>query len=136
VLINVALSLEPLLWLESLLCLPSLLLLRSLLSLVFLTFLAVPVDVSVPAVVGFLAVVAYLEFLLLHPYGCWRPQLFQLSLVLLPGLLLMCSYQCCFIPGAPSVVRVSTVSALPSVYCCEVSPVTGVSNVPGGPCCC
>jgi hypothetical protein len=82
-----------------------------------------------------------LEFLLLRPYCCicckhscccWRSQVFQLSLVLLSGLLLMCSYRCCFIPGAPSADRVS--AAFPTAV--EASSVTVVSNIPGGPCCC
>ncbi len=42
----------------------------------------------------------------------------------------MCSYQCCFFPGAPSVARISAVSAFPTAV--EVSPVSGVSNIPGG----
>jgi hypothetical protein len=58
----------------------------------------------------------------LHPCYCWRPRVFQLSLVLLSGLLLMCSYRCCFIPGAPSVLRVS--AAFPTAV--EVSFVTGI----------
>ncbi len=73
-----------------------------------------------------------LEFLLLRPYGCkhscccWHPQVFQLSLVLLSGLLLMCSYRCCFIPGPlSSVDRVS--AAFRTAV--EASSVTGVSNI-------
>jgi hypothetical protein len=40
--------------------------------------------------------------------------MFQLSLVLLSGLLLRGSYRCCFVPGVPAVARFTDASAFPS----------------------
>ncbi len=61
------------------------------------------------------------------------PLLFQLSLVLLSGLLLVCSYRC-FVPGAPAMTRASAVADFPTAV--EVFSSSGISNVSGGPCCC
>jgi hypothetical protein len=41
--------------------------------------------------------------------------LFQLSLVLLSGLLLMCSYRCFFTPGVPAVPVTESLLLLPSL---------------------
>jgi hypothetical protein len=67
------------------------------------------------------------------PCCCWHPPLFQLFLVLLWFLLLMCSYRCCFVPGGPTVAEVTGVAAFPSnvvVFSAMVFP-----HIPGGPCC-
>jgi hypothetical protein len=42
-----------------------------------------------------------------YPCCCWHPLLFQLSLVLLSGLLVMYFYRCCFFPRFPAMARVS-----------------------------
>jgi hypothetical protein len=52
----------------------------------------------------------------------------------LSGLLLMCSYWCCIVPGIPAMTWVSAVAAYPTAV--EVSSATNVSNVSGGPYCC
>jgi hypothetical protein len=58
--------------------------------------------------------------------------MFQLSLLLLLGLLLTCSYRPLIIPGVPALAAVSAVAAS-LLLLHEVYSATGVSNIPGVP---
>ncbi len=67
----------------------------------------------------------------------WRPLLFLASSAVLVvscaaiGLVLLCSYHCCFVLGVFAMARVSYVAAI--ITAVEISSATGVSKVPGVP---